>query len=123
MFAWHGGGFAWATILVSALALVSGCQGGTPDAKTGGKSRTGATKDHRSQRSADDGYCVDGTCFDCGDGFCMLGWYCDQNMPGGPGCSFVPECGSESNCSCVESALDSACTCEERNGGAYVRCE
>ena len=105
------------------FASLPACGGSAPEAKTAGQSHDTDTADYEADAAASDSYCLDGTCFDCGESFCMLGWYCDEEVAGGPACSFVPECGSESNCDCVESALASSCSCTERNGGVYVRCE
>jgi hypothetical protein len=125
MHARRGSSLLWAFTLaaVPCLASLQACGSGTPSAKTGGKSKTTEHRDDGGEETVSDSYCLDGTCFDCGESFCMLGWYCDESMAGGPGCSFVPECGSESSCGCVESALTSACSCDERNGGVYVRCD
>ena len=68
-------------------------------------------------------YCTDEGCFDCGDGFCMQGWYCDLGVRGGPACSFVPECEAQSSCACVTAVLGGGCRCDERDGGAYVTCD
>ncbi len=125
MIARRGSPYLWVAALAGSVCLSSleACGGGTPSAKTGDKARGSDGSDYEGDETVPDSYCLDGTCFDCGESFCMLGWYCDESMDGGPGCSFVPECGSESNCGCVESALTSACSCEERNGGVYVSCE
>jgi hypothetical protein len=116
----------WVAALGGALWLggpLAGCGGSNPEAKTGGKSTARGSDDQGVDEQTPDGYCLDGTCFDCGQSFCMLGWYCDESMAGGPGCSFVPECGGESECGCVEAAVGSGCSCEERDGGAYVHCK
>jgi hypothetical protein len=68
-------------------------------------------------------YCNDEGCFNCGETFCLQGWFCDLSVRGGPACSFLPECEGQSSCACVSPALGGACRCEERDGGAFVRCD
>src|SRR5262245_54273803 len=36
--------------------------------------------------------CADGTCFRCGAGFCMTGFFCDEGAAGGAACSWLPSC-------------------------------
>ncbi len=115
--------------LVAAFpVLVLACGGGAPPpvAPNGAADDTEAS----ATRAAGQGssasaasYCADDGCFDCGDGLCMQGWYCDLGVRGGPACSFVPECEAQSGCTCVTSALGGGCRCEERDGGAYVTCD
>ncbi len=124
----RGSWFVWVAALAGALGgscLLQACGSGTPESRTASRRSTAGTSDDTAGSSASaaaDSYCLDGTCFDCGESFCMMGWYCDESLAQGAGCLFVPECGSESNCDCVQSALDSGCSCEERNGGVYVLC-
>ena len=107
------------------MSLVSlACGSGSKQARP-----ESAQSEHSASESLDGtsttpaGYCDDATCFDCGETFCLPGWYCDETIPGGPACSAVDECGQESSCGCVEAALGADCRCEERNGGVFVRCD
>ncbi|HWZ91054.1 MAG TPA: hypothetical protein VNW92_19470 [Polyangiaceae bacterium] len=78
-----------------------------------------AEEDSAPPRSA----CADGTCSPCGTGMCPTGWYCDESASGGPACSWLPQCAQKSSCSCVASALGSACKCVEQDGGLHVTCK
>lgn len=64
----------------------------------------------------------DETCFPCGTGFCLRGFYCDDGAKGGAACSWLPACPKGASCDCLKRELRS-CTCETENGGAHVRCE
>jgi hypothetical protein len=66
--------------------------------------------------------CNDETCFPCGAGFCLRGFYCDEGAKGGAACSWLPDCPKGATCDCLKRALRS-CACETENGGAHVRCE
>ncbi|HVR18618.1 MAG TPA: hypothetical protein VMS65_02945 [Polyangiaceae bacterium] len=63
--------------------------------------------------------CDDGTCTLCGDAQCPTGWYCDENAKGGPACGWLPECAKKPTCACVKRVFSGSC--EERNGGLYVK--
>ncbi len=67
--------------------------------------------------------CSDGTCFECGDGLCPVGFYCDERAPGGPACSWLPECAEKATCSCVLGVLGSSCSCDDSDQGPRVSCE
>lgn len=119
-------------LLLAAMALgslVCSCGGATPAPHT-------PTQHHGESASSDNAQapdsapdapeapsCDDGTCFSCGDGICPKGFYCDQKAPGGPACSWLPDCAKQASCSCVQHVLGSGCSCNEKNGGVYVDCE
>src|SRR5688500_13534287 len=44
--------------------------------------------------------CEDSTCFECGSGICMTGFYCDEGAQGGSACSWLPECAGKASCAC-----------------------
>ncbi len=64
--------------------------------------------------------CSDGACFECGSGICPKGFYCDEKAGG---CGWLPECASNASCGCVKAGLGGSCSCEERAGGSYVKCD
>lgn len=66
--------------------------------------------------------CSDGTCFECGDGICPKGAYCDQNAEGGAACAWLPECSGSTACSCIIGVLKD-CSCDEASGGPIVSCQ
>ena len=67
--------------------------------------------------------CDDGSCFRCGDGICPSGFYCESNG-GMTGCQWSTQCAKAPTCSCLRPALqaDPRCSCEDRNGAAFVSC-
>ncbi len=65
--------------------------------------------------------CDDGTCFECGDGVCLEGFYCDQDASGGAACSWLPDCAKSPSCSCIEKVLGPSCECHDA-GGPMVSC-
>ncbi len=66
--------------------------------------------------------CSDGSCFECGKGFCMTGFYCDEAAEGGAACSWLPSCAKKASCDCVERALGAGCRCKESGGAVSVSC-
>jgi hypothetical protein len=116
-----------------AIACAS-CGGGTGQgrgAKAGGEAAEGESGNHEGggadQEEAEvdprTAACADGTCTPCGAGICPGGFYCDEKAPGGAACSWLPECAAKATCSCVTGVLGSGCSCEERDGGVFVRCD
>jgi hypothetical protein len=66
--------------------------------------------------------CEDGTCFECGQGICPRGAYCDGSAPGGAACAWIQECPGDPSCACLERVLGSSCTCEAGASGPRVDC-
>jgi hypothetical protein len=64
--------------------------------------------------------CSDEGCFQCGSGFCPVGFYCDETANGGPACGWVPDCARKAGCECVGRALGGA-RCQSEGGGAHVK--
>ena len=110
-------------LLILQLVALPGCGGGsTRGADSPGES--GSEEGYEGYGAGDSlPECEDGTCFACGDTYCPNGFYCDDGAPGGPGCSWLPECADAVTCSCVKDALGEDCTCEERDGGIHVTCD
>src|SRR6187431_2831467 len=66
--------------------------------------------------------CDDGTCFECGDGWCPKGAYCDGSAPGGAACAWIQECPGDPSCSCLLKVLGSSCKCDSAAAGPQVSC-
>ena len=64
--------------------------------------------------------CADGSCFECGEGVCPVGFYC-QKSGGTAGCAWASECAQKPSCACV-GPLSTGCSCEERGGVPHVTC-
>jgi hypothetical protein len=67
--------------------------------------------------------CDDGSCFECGEGLCPKGFYCDASAQGGPACSWLPECAKDPSCACLKKELGKDCNCESGAGGPQVTCQ
>jgi hypothetical protein len=118
--------------LAFVLALTTACGGSGAGSGGNGKPVTdgdgiadrgerGANEDgseDEGQSSSDP--CADQSCFRCGDGICPKGFYCDEKAGA---CSWLPECAGEATCSCVKQGAGDGCSCEEKSGGVYARCE
>jgi hypothetical protein len=114
------------------LVLVAACGGGGgatgpngtraadgDDARDGNDRRSGdGTSEDESEVATDP--CADQSCFRCGDGICPKGFYCDEKAGA---CSWLPECAGEASCGCVKQGTGDSCTCEEKSGGVYARCD
>lgn len=122
-----------ATFALLALALSSCGGSGTsgPGAK-GPKDKASKTDGNGEGEDAESGEaestpaasrCADGSCFECGAGLCPKGFYCDEKAGGGPACAWLPECASNTGCACVKAGLGGGCSCEERSGGTFVKCD
>lgn len=117
-------------ISVLVLGLVASC-GGSSGGPNGKPTADGDGAHDRSGRSPGDDTsedesevandpCADQSCFRCGDGICPKGFYCDEKAGA---CSWLPECASEASCGCVKQGAGDSCTCEEKSGGVYARCD
>jgi hypothetical protein len=62
--------------------------------------------------------CADGNCSHCGQAVCLAGFYCDE---GASACAWLPQCAATPGCECLQRQLPE-CTCEEREGSAFVKC-
>lgn len=114
--------FFGSLLLVTALAAV-GCGGksATPVKSPAPDTEAATEKDEAPpEKSGPD--CSDGTCIACGDAQCPKGFFCDESTSK-PSCQWVPTCTDSVSCSCVERSLSGKCSCTERDGGSYVRCE
>lgn len=125
------------TTFALALALACGSGGGAPEAQSAddataaetseseadsGASEAGAETSSAQSESASGSACDDGTCFPCGDGICPAGWYCQDDAKNGAACSWLPDCAERGECGCITRVLGSGCACEQREGGAHVKC-
>ncbi|MEZ4221895.1 MAG: hypothetical protein R3B13_13260 [Polyangiaceae bacterium] len=113
-------GALWALL----LAACGGGQGGGAGSQVGGTDRPengGETAEAGgdSHAEAPTPACNDEGCFPCGEGLCPKGFYCDQQAPGGPACSWLPECAAEPTCACLSKSLGSECSCSEKSSGVY----
>jgi hypothetical protein len=66
--------------------------------------------------------CADGSCFECGAGFCLAGFFCDEGAEGGAACSWLPSCPARASCDCIERVLGPGCKCQKSGGGVSVSC-
>ncbi|MGE5787640.1 MAG: hypothetical protein ACM3ZE_23810 [Myxococcales bacterium] len=109
--------------LVAALT-VTGCGKPAAPAKSAAPDTEAVaeTKDDESPPEKSGPNCSDGTCITCGDAECPKGFFCDESTSK-PTCQWVPACAESVSCSCVERSLSGNCTCTERDGGSYVRCD
>jgi hypothetical protein len=125
------GGFGVALV----ASMVVACGGGTgvrsPEreaaaprelAKDEGGETASTARPNSDETAASRPSCNDETCFPCGTGFCLRGFYCDEGAKDGAACSWLPACPKGATCDCLKRALGS-CTCETESGGAHVRCE
>jgi hypothetical protein len=120
-----------ASISVLFLALVASCGGGGGTGPNGKPVADGDEARDAARRGSSDGTdeeesevaidpCADQSCFRCGDGICPKGFYCDEKAGA---CSWLPECAGEASCGCVKQGAGDSCTCEEKSGGVYARCD
>jgi hypothetical protein len=112
--------------LVALALFVVSCGGGSPPAASPGERAdrgNGADSDDTRAAVAHrevERRCTDGTCFECGDGICPYGYYCDES--GEPACSWLPACAAQPSCGCLKNRLGPGCSCEERGEGLFVTC-
>jgi hypothetical protein len=119
----------WFALALGALLAACGGGGGAgangkPAANADGEGGPGGSRRATDGESEDESEapvdpCADQSCFKCGEGICPKGFYCDEKAGG---CAWLPECPSDASCSCVKQGAGD-CSCEERSGGIYVRCE
>src|SRR5690606_1636167 len=114
--------------------LLTSCGGAPSQDSNSPKSSSNRAPDHNDQWSeasneeAQDEVprapdCSDGTCFQCGDGICPQGAYCDEGAQGGAACAWLSECKASPSCACIKKALGGACSCNDAEGGPVVSCE
>jgi hypothetical protein len=113
----------WAT-----LALASCAASPAPPTKDGppGNDREPATSPKNTPATeAPSGpkkpSCADGSCFDCGEGICPTGYYCEAAHGAPAACGWAPSCAQKPTCSCL-APLVKGCSCEEKNGAPLVTC-
>ena len=112
-------------LLLALVALVScgGPASSGPNARSAGDdpADTSASTDPSGPRLPS---CEDGSCFACGDTVCLKGYYCER-LGNVSGCAWNAPCANKASCSCLTSqpSHDSSCSCEERDGNAFVSCQ
>jgi hypothetical protein len=65
--------------------------------------------------------CSDGSCFECGEGICPSGFYCEKSGSAAPACAWAASCAQKPTCACL-AAQTRGCTCQDRNGAPHVVC-
>ena len=80
-----------------------------------------ATDDEVTNSEAPGPDCSDGSCFACGPGICIPGFFCDESSSQ-PNCQWLAKCGRAATCDCLNETLGKGCKCSERSGGIYVKC-
>ena len=114
---------------VQALAITlalfaTACGSSTPAAKPAPpttRDESPSEANDSAQRDVKPPNCTDGTCFRCGQGICLPGFYCDESTANA-NCQWLAPCAKNPNCGCLQASLGSGCTCSERNGGLFVKC-
>ncbi len=117
--------------LTAAAALLGACGGSPAPEAQSPEPTTDSATDTASVESEDADEapakpaprCDDGTCFECGEGLCPQGFYCDRDAAGGPACSWLPNCAKTPTCACLKKTLGKTCTCEDGTGGPSVSCQ
>lgn len=65
--------------------------------------------------------CSDGSCFECGEGICPVGFYCETAGGAAPGCGWSAACAQKPSCACL-APTTKGCTCQDRGGFPHVSC-
>lgn len=110
-------------VLLVLVASSLGCGGSKPNQArpvTSESSRAEPEEESPSESTRGPS-CSDGTCFACGQGLCLPGFFCDESSAQ-PNCQWMAKCGRSAHCACVSELLGSSCKCSERSGGIYVKC-
>ncbi|MBX3131502.1 MAG: hypothetical protein KF718_32595 [Polyangiaceae bacterium] len=100
-------------------AVAAGSGAARADEQSSGDADSKATGHDETSPSAAAAACQDADCFACGEGLCPKGFYCDRQAPGGPACSWLPECATNTSCACLGRVLGDACACTESGGGSF----
>lgn len=114
--------FPFAALLLT--SLINGC-GGTssavkqPEPEHSAGEPTEEAHSAAAEPSGPD--CSDGSCFRCGEGLCLPGFYCDESTQE-PTCQWAARCGKSPSCGCIQQLLGSGCHCDVRGGGLFVKC-
>ncbi|HTM43461.1 MAG TPA: hypothetical protein VL137_00825 [Polyangiaceae bacterium] len=85
-------------------------------------SPSGSTNSASSAPTSKRRPCAGGECSVCGPGVCALGMFCVEGKDGA-GCSWLPDCGSNDQCGCINKHLGSGCHCEQADKAVRVRCD
>ena len=113
-------------MLVATILTSTACGGSNPEPK---KPAPPPKQEVVSQDNEDDHAeepkgpdCSDGSCFRCGKGICLPGFFCDESTLNA-NCQSLYKCARVASCGCIQEALGANCTCAEREGGFYVKCK
>lgn len=110
--------------LVGCVVACAGAASSTP-AHDSSSAESGTEEDDAPYVSGEEAVgeppdpCASGTCSSCGEGVCLVGFYCEESVSA---CGWLPQCADAMDCECVQSVL-SDCSCEERGQGVYVDCD
>jgi len=112
-----------ALLLLVVTTASFGCGGTRPvDAKPASHMKARTVVESDSEKTETPGpNCADGTCFPCGPGICIPGFFCDETSAQ-PNCQWLSKCGRSTNCECLKETFGNNCACTERSGGIYVKC-
>ncbi|RYE91515.1 MAG: hypothetical protein EOO75_08730 [Myxococcales bacterium] len=66
--------------------------------------------------------CADGSCFECGEGICPVGFFCETAGSATPACASSTTCAQRPTCACLGAQIK-GCTCEDRGGVPHVKCD
>ena len=112
-----------APLLLAMTTASVGCGGSKPvGAKPASHLKAKTVDESDSEKTESPGpNCADGTCFACGPGICISGFFCDESSAQ-PNCQWLSKCGRNTNCECLKETFGNNCVCTERSGGIYVKC-
>lgn len=117
------------------LLLAAACGTTTPPAKNGnGNGGNDPKNTDGDPRGSDPGgqgtataptgprkpSCSDGSCFECGEGICPSGFYCESNG-GAAACGWAAACAQKPTCDCL-APVTKGCSCQDRGGFPFVTC-
>jgi hypothetical protein len=112
---------AW-PVLVSLLLSCGGTKLPPGQARSTGSSERDTASDESSAEQPSIPECTNGSCFVCGAGICLPGFFCDESSAQ-PSCQWLAKCGPTNSCSCLREAFGGKCACAERHHGVFLKCD
>ena len=112
-------------ILVAAILTSTACGGSNPPPTKPApppKQESAAEDDESDHAEPKGPNCSDGSCFRCGKGICLPGFFCDESTANA-NCQSLYKCVRTASCGCIQEALGAGCACAQRDGGFYVKCK